>query len=94
MRKILNIFQHIFEGVNVTKEIKNDFACSHRAAYRYFIDSIENKQCKYTGFPCDSFERFNKGLCLKCPDNGCPTMGYWAKDEGKLLIKHNMFQNF
>ena len=62
--------------------------CSHVAAYKFFIDSIENQNCKYLAYPCTSKEKFDEGSCLKC--NGeCNQMGYWAsplKEKGLLYL--------
>ena len=52
--------------------------CSHSMSYEYFIDSINNKNCTYSAYPCESKEDFDKGNCLKCTREGCNKMGYWA----------------
>lgn len=52
------------------------------------MDSIQNN-CDYTAYSCDSYEDFKKGICIKCPKNGCNRMGYWAspsKSTGSLYL--------
>lgn len=68
--------------------VEKGVACSHRASFHYFTDSIKN-QCKYNAYPCESEKDFNKGSCLRCSDKGCNRMGYWAtpgKDNGRLFL--------
>lgn len=65
------------------ESVENGVACSHSASFHFFIDSIKNK-CKYTAYPCNSKEDFEKGVCIKCGDKGCNRMGYWASPEKNL----------
>jgi len=84
-QKIFDNLKRIFEG---QKEANAKFACSHRSARKFFIDSISQK-CKYTAYPCKDYETFEDGECLKCTSSGCNQMGYWASksaDNGKLYL--------
>lgn len=68
---------------------KGLFVCDHIAAINYFIDSIENDNCKYSAFPCDNFTEFQAGNCLKCSSKGCNQMGFHASplnDLGDLYL--------
>ena len=68
--------------------VEGGLACSHNVAIDIFTDSI-SKKCKFTSYPCDSKDSFDKGLCLKCTSKGCNSMGYWAspqKGSGKLYL--------
>ena len=63
--------------------------CSHMAAVSYFTDSIENSECKFTGFPCNNLDDFNSGKCITCGPKGCNHMGYLASidnDNGLLYF--------
>ena len=63
--------------------------CSHVSAYKFFTDSIENKDCSYFGYQCKSKDDFDKGNCIKCSEKGCNKMGFWAspnKDLGNLYL--------
>jgi pancreatic triacylglycerol lipase len=69
-------------------ELEDISGCSHVAAYKFFIDSIENPSC-YTSYPCSSIEEFKLGNCIECSKKGCNKMGYWAdpsKDSGDLYL--------
>lgn len=80
---IFNIFTNNLENLEGTT------ACSHTASVYFFIDSIENKGCKYVSYPCSSYDNFNKAQCLACGTNGCNNLGFWAsknKDNGKLYL--------
>ena len=41
------------------------YLCNHRRAYRLFTDSISPK-CASTAFPCESYEKFERGECFSC----------------------------
>ena len=60
------------------------------ASIKYFIASITDKSCKFTAYPCNSEDDFNKGECLKCSSpNGCNKMGYYSSqiyDKGSLYL--------
>jgi lipoprotein lipase len=74
--------------VNIAN-IEDTTICSHTAAYKFFIDSILNAECTYNAYPCNSKDEFDKGLCMKCGDNGCNKVGYYAsksKDTGRLYL--------
>lgn len=63
--------------------------CNHMAAVAYFTDSIENEECKYVGYPCNSLTDFNNGNCLTCSSKGCNRMGYQAtlgNDNGLIYL--------
>jgi len=67
--------------------VEDTLACSHSAAYHYFLDSIESDKCKYNAYQCNKKEDFDNGLCIKCTAKGCNRMGYWASPskDGDLL---------
>ena len=77
-----------FTSANIDA-LEDDSGCSHVAAYKFFTDSIENKTCGYTSYPCSSKNDFDKGICINCSARGCNRMGYWAsaaKDIGSLYL--------
>jgi len=61
------------------------FACSHYRSMRYFLESINHNNCPFYGYPCKSYEKFTKGECNRCPDEGCPQMGYHVTKPSRLL---------
>jgi hypothetical protein len=69
--------------------IEQGVSCSHNSAIDFFTDSIANK-CKYTAYPCNTKEEFDKGACLVCSSRiGCNRMGYWSeksKENGLLFL--------
>jgi len=60
------------------------FACSHYRAIHYFMESINNN-CPFYGYPCKSYDEFKKGKCNRCPDEGCPKLGYHVTKPDRLL---------
>lgn len=81
------IFNLITLDVN---SIEESVGCNHQAAVTYFQESIENANCQYTAFPCDTKDNFDNGKCLTCSTKGCNRMGYWsdpAKQSGSLFLK-------
>ncbi|KAK9871732.1 hypothetical protein WA026_014185 [Henosepilachna vigintioctopunctata] len=64
--------------------------CSHKRSFKYFIESIENRDCIFIGMRCDNYEKFSKGECNSCSTDGkydtCITFG--------LLSKHSVSPNF
>ena len=53
------------------------YLCNHRRAYKLFTDSISPK-CKFTAFPCESYEKFESGSCFSCSSEAgdCGQLGY------------------
>ncbi|KAF5281605.1 hypothetical protein FQR65_LT02925 [Abscondita terminalis] len=41
-------------------------ACSHKRAFKYFIEAIQNEDCEYVGFECTNYKNFLEGKCLEC----------------------------
>jgi len=60
-----------------TKNESYRYLCNHRRAYKLFTDSISPK-CKFTAFPCDSYEKFESGQCFTCNSEvgECGELGY------------------
>ncbi|XP_059517535.1 pancreatic lipase-related protein 2-like [Myotis daubentonii] len=64
---------------------KNDFwegtrdlvSCNHLRSYKYYSSSILNPD-GFLGYPCASYEEFQKNGCFPCPVTGCPKMGHYA----------------
>ncbi|KAL3268122.1 hypothetical protein HHI36_007249 [Cryptolaemus montrouzieri] len=63
--------------------------CSHKRAFKYFIESIENRDCIFVGVQCPSYKEFVKGQCTNCmsdtDEDICITFG--------LSSKHNITFN-
>lgn len=78
----------IFSLITVDVEAFEDSAaCSHSAAIYYFTDSLDNKDCRFSAYKCESQKDFDKGMCLGCGANGCNRMGFYASpnyDQGQL----------
>jgi len=62
-----------------TKNESYRYLCNHRRAYKLFTDSISPK-CKFTAFPCDSYEKFESGQCFTCNSEvgECGELGYYS----------------
>uniref|UniRef100_F6R3G8 Triacylglycerol lipase n=1 Tax=Ornithorhynchus anatinus TaxID=9258 RepID=F6R3G8_ORNAN len=52
-------------------------ACNHLRSYKYYAESIINPE-GFLGYPCDSYDDFEKNKCFPCPPEGCPQMGHFA----------------
>jgi pimeloyl-ACP methyl ester carboxylesterase len=81
----------IFNGLTLNLEgIEDTTACSHIATLTYYTESIRDKGCRFTAFPCSSKADFDAGKCLTCKStNGCNKMGYWSSptaDRGSLYL--------
>ncbi|XP_070287912.1 pancreatic lipase-related protein 2-like [Myotis yumanensis] len=64
--------------VNGLWEGTRDFAaCNHLRSYKYYSSSILNPD-GFLGYPCASYEEFQKNGCFPCPVTGCPKMGHYA----------------
>ena len=70
--------------------IEETAACSHTAAVTFYTESITDKSCKFTAYPCESEANFNAGNCIKCKSaNSCNRMGYYSSpnfDRGSLYL--------
>ena len=70
--------------------IEETAACSHTAAVTFYTESITDKSCKFTAYPCESEANFNAGNCIKCKSaNSCNRMGYYSSpnnDQGSLYL--------
>lgn len=64
-----------------TKNESYRYLCNHRRAYKLFTDSISPK-CKFTAFPCDSYEKFESGQCFTCNSEvgECGELGYRSNE--------------
>ncbi len=59
------LFTAIFHfATSNTNDLEEVSGCSHIAAYKFFTDSIENKNCQYNAYPCSSKAEFDKGNFL------------------------------
>ena len=89
--KIFGTLERMFkeQEFNV-KSILETAVCSHMAVLTYFTESIRDKGCKFTAFPCSSKADFDSGKCMKCSSpNGCNQMGYWStanREQGALYL--------
>nr|WBW70073.1 venom protein [Lampona murina] len=52
--------------------------CSHVHCSQYYKLSINPGQCQFVGVKCDNYEKFKKGKCRYCGENGenCMIMGF------------------
>jgi hypothetical protein len=74
-----------------------DTICSHLVAVNFFRDSIDNAECKYTAYPCNSKDDFDSGKCISCGVNGCNHMGFYASsrnDNGSLYLNTQNARSF
>ncbi|XP_030766967.1 pancreatic triacylglycerol lipase-like [Sitophilus oryzae] len=49
--------------------------CSHKMAYKYFIESLEAEACSFLGIRCSSYQDFINGKCTSCDKDRCRTFG-------------------
>ncbi|XP_059756749.1 pancreatic lipase-related protein 2 [Balaenoptera ricei] len=64
--------------INAIWEGTRDFvACNHLRSYKYYSSSILSPD-GFLGYPCASYNEFQKSGCFPCPAEGCPKMGHYA----------------
>ncbi|XP_052774952.1 pancreatic triacylglycerol lipase-like [Mya arenaria] len=56
---------------------KQIVACSHLRAHDYFTESI-NSPCQFSGYSCQDYANFKRGMCMPCSGGGCGYMGFHA----------------
>uniref|UniRef100_W5N013 Triacylglycerol lipase n=1 Tax=Lepisosteus oculatus TaxID=7918 RepID=W5N013_LEPOC len=56
---------------------RNFVACNHLRAYKYYTDSIKQRD-GFIGYPCSGYGQFQEGNCILCPSGGCPVLGHYA----------------
>ncbi|KAF5303392.1 hypothetical protein FQA39_LY09983 [Lamprigera yunnana] len=58
---------------NMLKEGDIIPACSHKRSFKYYIEALENDNCEFVGFKCDSYNEFLEGKCTECklPGSTC-----------------------
>ncbi|XP_035206600.1 uncharacterized protein LOC118181539 [Stegodyphus dumicola] len=86
--------------MKATKEEHRNLVCSHNRAYEYFIESLEDVDCKFDSMSCYNWHAFNFSGCGPCNLTTCMSMGFYSdidtysfKFEGplKLYLKTNDF---
>ncbi|XP_065173776.1 pancreatic triacylglycerol lipase-like isoform X2 [Atheta coriaria] len=52
-------------------------ACSHKRAFKYYIQALEDDECQFIGLKCDTYKDFQLGKCNDCfgPKGSCATFG-------------------
>ncbi|XP_056635328.1 pancreatic triacylglycerol lipase-like [Diorhabda sublineata] len=50
-------------------------SCSHKRAFKYFVEALVNKNCKFQGIKCGSLSDFENGKCTRCNDHDCREFG-------------------
>ncbi|XP_060081627.1 pancreatic lipase-related protein 2-like [Ylistrum balloti] len=84
--QISGVIGEIFNGN--FDHLGDTVSCSHSRSHEVFTESI-NSPCPFTGYPCSSYDKFQKGACLTCGSSGCAQMGYYADQyhtRGKLYL--------
>ncbi|XP_074036546.1 pancreatic triacylglycerol lipase-like isoform X3 [Leptinotarsa decemlineata] len=51
--------------------------CDHKRSFKYFIESVANRNCTFMGIRCENDFAFENGKCASCtdPDNDCRIFG-------------------
>jgi pancreatic triacylglycerol lipase len=84
----------IFGGLTLdVATAEQSLACSHISSITYYTESITDKSCKFTAYPCSSKEDFNAGKCVNCGTNGCNRMGYYSLPTRDLSTLYLNTQN-
>ncbi|XP_005107860.3 pancreatic lipase-related protein 2-like [Aplysia californica] len=69
--------------------VGDDVSCSHARSHDIFTESVTTN-CTFTGFPCDTYEKFLSGQCSDCGTTGCSSMGYYANQfygTGRMFLR-------
>ncbi|CAG9766413.1 unnamed protein product [Ceutorhynchus assimilis] len=65
--------------------------CSHKRAFKYYIESLEIEDCTFLGIKCGSYLEFKQGKCTDCGEN-CRTFGlvtYSKRNNGSYFLQTN-----
>ena len=60
--------------------------CNHQRAYHLFTQSL-SPSCRFTAFPCQSYQDFESGDCFGCQPGECGRLGYHIRGRGKLYLR-------
>ena len=64
---------------------QQDVTCSHSAAIRFYINSIEHDECNYLAYKCENkMAEYENSFFKSCPPRGCNKMGHYASDKNEL----------
>ncbi|XP_057591860.1 pancreatic lipase-related protein 2 isoform X2 [Hippopotamus amphibius kiboko] len=72
-----NILSTIIDINGIWEGIQDFGACNHLRSYKYYSSSILSPD-GFLGYPCASYNEFQKSGCFPCPAEGCPKMGHYA----------------
>ncbi|XP_050304641.1 pancreatic triacylglycerol lipase-like isoform X2 [Anthonomus grandis grandis] len=66
--------------------------CSHKRAFKYYIESLEVEDCTFLGIKCQSYSDFKQGKCTSCGKKGrdCRTFGlvtYPTENRGSYFLQ-------
>nr|XP_026244974.1 pancreatic lipase-related protein 2-like isoform X1 [Urocitellus parryii] len=89
-----NILSTIVDIDGLWEGTRNFAACNHLRSYKYYGSSILNPD-GFLGYPCASYDEFQKDGCFPCPSGGCPKMGHYADQfKGKTsAVEQTFFLN-
>ncbi|KAL1498137.1 hypothetical protein ABEB36_008986 [Hypothenemus hampei] len=70
--------QSSYDLLSVTRANLNEGqilpGCSHKRAYKYYIEALDSEECTFLGIKCTSYQEFLQGKCTNCGVN-CRTFG-------------------
>ncbi|XP_030628259.1 pancreatic triacylglycerol lipase-like [Chanos chanos] len=72
-----NIISQIVDIDGIWEGTRDFVACNHLRAYKYYSDSIVNRD-GFVGYPCSDDSMFESGKCFPCAPGSCPVMGHYA----------------
>ncbi|CAB3377371.1 Hypothetical predicted protein [Cloeon dipterum] len=76
------VFDSLADNRGFMSGFRKALGCNHIRSYEYFTESV-NTKCEFTGAECESFERYENGLCFGCKELGgsraCARMGFHAR---------------
>ncbi|XP_050003789.1 pancreatic lipase-related protein 2-like [Alexandromys fortis] len=86
-----NVLSTIVDVNRIWQGVQDYVACNHLRSFMYYNSSILHPD-GFLGFPCSSYEEFQKNGCFPCPDEGCPQMGHYADQfSGKTAAVEQTF---
>ncbi|XP_018616530.1 lipase member H [Scleropages formosus] len=68
---------------------KSYFVCDHQRSVFLFLCAL-NKTCKFTAYPCSSYNDFLDGRCLQCESLRpvpCPVLGYEVSEWRDAVVR-------
>ena len=85
VRKLVNAILYVASfGFKWFEDSMKAVTCSHSAAIRLYINSIEREECSYLAIKCENSTEFNNSNCKQCSSERCYRISHFASEKNEL----------